>query len=161
MKSRFCREFDDWLERLPRTELSPVFKKHLEECDRCRGLFERLAGVTDALASAAVPLPAFSPAKLDVLARTALRESARLNKRRLVLKISLAGLLSLPLAVLINWLGASWSYNFLAIHVSPFLAKIFFVTFVITAVAFSGLAFATLFLMAGKIRGRGHEERTI
>jgi predicted anti-sigma-YlaC factor YlaD len=161
MKSPFCREFDDWLERLPRTELSPAFKKHLEECDLCRDLFERLAGVTDALASAAVSLPAFSPAKLDVLARTALRESARLDKGRLVLKISLAGLLSLPLAVLINWLGASLSYNFLAAHVSPLLAKAFFVTLIATAVAFSGLAFASLFLMAGKIRGRKHEERMI
>jgi len=159
MKTARCREYEDWLERLPRREFSPSFRRHLDKCERCRKMVEDLNPVIGAL-EAAPPPPALSETKLGVMTRAARLAADRLAKRVLIFRLCLMSLLSLPVVILVNWLGASLGYNYFADHVSPFLAKTYLVTFVAVGAGISGLAYAFLFLMAGKMRGRKPGETT-
>ena len=154
-----CPEFEDWLERLPRREFSPAFRRHLEECEKCRNMVEELAPVIEAL-EAAPPLPALSEAKLEAMSRAAQHAADQRTKKALIVRLSLLSLLSLPVVVLANWLGARLGYYYIADHVSLMLAKTYLVTFVAVGAGISGLTYAFLFLIAGKMRSRKPEEKT-
>jgi anti-sigma factor RsiW len=152
-----CPEFEAWLDRLPRRELSPAFRRHLEECECCRKMVEELEPVIEAL-EAAPPPPALSEVKLDAMTRAARQSADRRAKRTLILRLGLLSLLSLPVVVLVNWLAASLGYNYIADHASAFLAKTYLVMFVAVGAGISGLTYAFLFLMAGMMRGQRPQE---
>jgi len=159
MKTAPCREYENWLERQPRREHSPAFRRHLEVCEKCRKTVEKLAPVIEAL-EAAPPPPALSEAKLEAMTREVRQAADRLAKKTLIFRLSLLSLLSLPVIILVNWLGAKLGYNYIADHVSIILAKTYLVAFVAVGAGISGLAYAFLFLLAGKLRGRKQGEAT-
>ena len=157
MKTAPCREYENWLERLPRRELSPAFQRHLEECEDCRRIFEELAPVIELLEAVAPP-PALSEEKLEAMSRKARLAADRLAKKTIIFRLSLFSLLSLPVMVIVNWLGAKLGYEYIASHVSTLLAKTYLVAFLAVGAGISGLAYASLFLLAGKMRRKSQEE---
>lgn len=159
MSDKMCREFLDWLERLPRRELSPAFQRHLEVCENCRKQFSQFDPIISKLESAKSPKE-LSANKLDELTEVAQHAASQRENRRLAFRLSLISLLCLPLIISVNWLWASLGFNLLASHVSRIFAYVFLGTFIGSAAGMSGLLYGSIPLLAGKIRKQPGKEIT-
>ncbi len=150
MKKDICPKFGDWLERLPRTELSPDMQRHIESCEFCRTEIAKLEPAALSLNSAAAPQP-LDKQTLNNLTEMAENEFTRLKTRKLTLRLTLAGLLCLPLLILINWFWASVGFNLLADYISPTLGYLYLVFFSIATLTITGLTYGAIPLLAGVI----------
>jgi len=160
MKTKMCREFENWLERLPRQELSPAFRQHLEVCEQCSCMYQQLNPVAEALAAVGAPAK-LSEKKLEKLAEIAKRETQQHKKHLLVFKLCILSIFSLPFIVIGSWLIASFGYNLLATNVSLILAKTFLITFIVAAVVISGVMYGSIQLLAGWIWTQKSKENTV
>jgi len=156
MAERLHREFEEWLERLPRQEISPKFSRHLEECSKCKRRYHKIDPVATALNSLKDPAR-LSKKKLAELADTAKNVRASQRKKLLAWKVSLVCLVSLPFVALVNWLAATAGYGVLA-YVSPALAKLFLISFCLTAVILTGVVYASVPIMIGWFQNRKIKE---
>ncbi len=159
MSDKICREFLDWLERLPRRELSLVFQQHLEVCEKCRKRFMQFEPVVNKLAMIKSPTE-LSESRLRDLAKIAQEAASRKENRCLAFRLSLISLLCFPLIISVNWLWASLGFNLLSSHVSRILAYVFLGTFIGSAAGMLGLLYGSIPLLAGKIRKQSGKEIT-
>lgn len=156
MSARLHKEFEEWLERLPRREPSPRFNCHMEKCDKCRRLYQNLDPAAAALISLKNP-PDLNKKKLAELAEAA-REAGRTRKNKLLVwKVALASLVSLPFVAAVNWLAAATGYDLLS-HISTAAARFFLVSFCVTAIILTGLAYAAVPLLIGWFQNRKVKE---
>jgi predicted anti-sigma-YlaC factor YlaD len=153
-----CQEFELWLERLPRQELSPAFRRHLETCERCRRMHKQLSSVAEALTAAQDP-DELDRKNLENLADMVRTISLQHKKRLLALKLGFMSFLSFPFVVLGGWLVASLGYDFIAAHISLNFARTFLILFIVTAVLFSGIMYSSIHLIAGWIWTQKSKER--
>lgn len=158
MKRKMCQEFEMWLERLPRQELSPAFWRHLETCERCRRMYKQLNSVAEALTAAQDP-DELDRKKLENLSDMVKKISSQHKKRLLALKLCFLSFLSFPFVVLGGWLVASLGYDFIATNISLDLARTFLILFIVTAVLFSGIMYSSIHLIAGWIWTQKSKER--
>ena len=159
MNPRTCDEFQDWLERLPRREPSPAFRRHADSCPACRRRMDELDAVAEALI-AVTPQAQLEPARLTEMTRTALQEATRRQDQKTGWRLAAVSLACLPLLILVNWAWGAVGYGLLAHYVSAFLAQIYLVLFVPLALGLGALSYGSLPLLAGLMRGRSQEETT-
>lgn len=152
MAERLHREFEEWLERLPRQETSPRFNRHMEDCDKCRRLYQNLSPVAASLSSLKDPA-SLSKKKLAELAESAREAGTIRRKRLLVWKAALISLISLPFVAAVNWLVAATGYDLLS-HISTAFARFFLVSFCVTAVILTGMAYAAVPIVIGWFQNR-------
>ncbi|MFC1849813.1 hypothetical protein ACFL27_06355 [candidate division CSSED10-310 bacterium] len=157
MISHLCQEFQDWLERLPRRDLSPAFTRHLTECEHCRQRLEHFEDVATSLMTLEAPQP-LPESTLAAFTNITLDEVRRHTTRRLITKLTMVGLLCLPLVIIVNWFWAALGYNLLVVYISPSLAQIYLVLFILTASGLSGLSYGAIPLIAGYLRGHSVKE---
>lgn len=159
MADRLHREFEEWLERLPRQETSPRFNRHMEECDKCRRLYQNLNPVAASLRSLKDPA-SLSKKKLAELAEAAREAGTTRRNRLLVWKAALISLVSLPFVAAVNWLVATTGYDLLS-HVSTAFARFFMVSFCVTAVILTGMAYAAVPILIGWFQSRKVRETVL
>lgn len=152
MAAKLHKEFEEWLERLPRQEPSPRFNRHMEECDKCRRLYQNLGPAVASLSSLKDPTR-LSKKKLAELAEAAREAGTTRRNRLLAWKAALISLISLPFVAVANWLAASAGYGVLA-YISPAVATFFLVSFCITAVILTGMAYASVPILIGWFQNR-------
>jgi predicted anti-sigma-YlaC factor YlaD len=158
MKRKMCQEFEMWLERLPRQELSPAFRRHLGTCERCRLMYKQLSSVAEALTAVQDP-DELDRKKLENLTDMVQKISSQHKKHLLALKLCFLSFLSFPFVVLGGWLIASLSYDFIATNISLSFARTFLILFIVTAVLFSGIMYSSIHLIAGWIWTQKYKER--
>jgi len=158
MKRKMCPEFEMWLEKLPRQDLSPAFRRHLETCERCRRMYKQLSSVAEALAAEQDP-DELDRKNLENLTDMVRKISLQHKKRLLALKLCFLSFLSFPFVVLGGWLGASLGYDFIATNISLDLARPFLILFIVAAVLFSGIMYSSIHLIAGWIWTQKFKER--
>lgn len=140
MKNKTCREFQDWLGRLPFNLPTEEMKQHLAACVECRRLFDSLAPIAQALSE--IPSPAkLSEDKIKRLTVAAEKEALWVADRRTAWRLSRNILMGLPFIIAIHWLLLGLSSRILAELLSPVIAQIFSILIIVT----SSLAAALLF----------------
>lgn len=159
MAAKLHREFEEWLERLPRRELSPKFSCHMEKCDKCRRLLQNLDPAVAALSSLRDP-SVLNKRQLSELAEAAREAGTTRKNRLLVWKVALISLVSLPFIAVVNWLAATTGYDLLS-HISTALAKFFLVSFCVTAVILTGFAYAAIPILIGWFQNRKVRETVL
>lgn len=157
MNNRNCDEFQSWLERLPRSELSPAFREHLRECDTCARNYHDLVSLVDMLNEASHPVPLESD-KIDTISREAKKQMIRRKQNRTMTGITLIGFLCLPLLVLINGTWALLGYFFFKAYISTVAAQVYIVMFLITTTLFMGLSYGFLPLVTGWLKTQATRE---
>jgi hypothetical protein len=143
-----CHEFQNWLERLPRKELSPRFTRHMEQCSRCRTDYENLNPVAEALIVNQADI-VFSQSQIQAMAQCIRQVSDRQGVRRLAFRLGAVSLISVPVIVLINWFWALSGFHFLSLYVSPLVAQIYLGVFVAAETGLAGLIYSAIPLLAG------------
>ena len=156
MRENRCAEFQDWLERLPRKKLSPKFESHLNECKKCRRIYQQLDPVVTALNSLKDPNQ-LSSEKLSKISAQVRAVNQKKTSHLMAVKVSLASLITLPLLVVINWAMASAGYGFLS-NISTGFARFFLFSFILTAVVVSGVVYASIPLLIGWFHSRRTRE---
>jgi len=159
MAARVHREFEEWLERLPRREPSPAFNRHMEECDKCRRLYQNLDPAAAALSSLKNPSD-LNKKQLSELAEAAREAGTTRRNKLLIWKVALISLVSLPFVAAVNWLAATTGYDLLS-HISTALAKLFLVSFCVTAVILTGMAYAAVPILIGWFQNRKLRETVL
>jgi len=152
-----CHEFQQWLERLPRRELAPTFNDHLRSCRPCQLRYRELEPVAELLRNSPALLP-MSAADVATVSRIAVREAALWPNALISWRLGLAGVVCLPLMIVINWLWGSLGYELLVAWVSPLAAQIYLAMFISTALGLGGLTYGSLPLLAGFLRGQPAED---
>ncbi|MBN1272137.1 MAG: hypothetical protein JXB26_07675 [Candidatus Aminicenantes bacterium] len=157
MKKPSCPEFDEWLERIPRRELSPAFRRHLEICEECRRSYEELKDVVHLLHEEEAPAP-LPPEMLSRMAASVRRTAAERTKTRLIRKLVGVGAFCFPLIVAINGLWAVLGYRLLA-GLSPTLAFIYVIFLAVAASFMAAMLIGSLPLLAAW-SFKGYKEKT-
>ncbi len=132
MKDKTCREFEEWLGRLPLSRPSEEMESHLASCPRCRKLFDSLAPLVHALSEIPSPVK-LSEDKIKSLVTGAEKEALRMADRRTFWRLSLKILIGLPFIIFIHWIWLSLSSMVLAELLSPLIAQIFSTFIIITS----------------------------
>jgi len=157
MKHNECHAFQEWLERLPRTELSPAFRRHLEQCPDCARSYGELGPLVEKLSEFDRFEP-LSAAFISTIASRTVASHCREQARRTVTRLVLVSLLSLPFLVLINGFWAYCGYFLFETYVSPLSAQIYLVLFLVISTLASSIAYGLIPLMAGWLNARVPEE---
>jgi hypothetical protein len=157
MKPKSCKEFLQWLERLPRTELSPSFSKHLNECESCRREWESLNELSESLLSIPNPIPLDKQVIQDIVMASNDAVCRRLN-HILAWRLGVLSLFCLPLVIAINCLWAFLGYSLLMQYASPLWANSFLIFFTLTATCLTGVSYGAIPLLAGWLGGQSREE---
>jgi len=132
MKGKTCREFQDWLDRLPICLPTEEMKQHLAACAKCRRLFDSLAPLAQALSE--IPTPAkLSEDKIKRLAAAAEKEAPRVAQRRTAWHLARNILMGLPFIIVIHWLWLEVGSRVLAELLSPLIAQIFSILIIVTS----------------------------
>jgi predicted anti-sigma-YlaC factor YlaD len=140
MKDKTCREFQEWLDRLPCSQPTAEMIRHFASCARCRKLYDSMAPLVQALSE--VPSPAqLSDEKIKRLAAAAEKEALRVRDRRTAWNLARNILMALPFITAIHWLWLDMGSRVLAGLLSPLIAQVFSILVIIT----SSLAAALLF----------------
>lgn len=147
MKKPSCPEFDEWLERLPRRDLSPSFRRHLEHCETCRRNYNSLKVTVDFLHEEKSPAP-LSPELTARMTKVVNRTSVQRTKSRLTRKILTAAAVSFPVIAAVNVLWAVLGYRLL-VRLSSALALTYLILFAAAASLTAALVFGSLPLVAG------------
>lgn len=142
-----CSLFENWLDRLPRRELSPAFETHLSQCAACRARMERLKPVTDALSEKTSP-ETLSTEFLATLGEHMRSEFQKRQSRRLGLRLFWVGFLCLPLIAAVNFFWGTVLFSLISTIVSPLLARVILGMFIAGTVGISGLVYCSLPILA-------------
>lgn len=146
-----CREFREWLNRLPLREISGGLKRHLEVCGECRRKCEFITPVAAALSDLPGPTR-LSEEHLKRFTAAAEKEAHRKANRKTVLRMVRSLLIGLPVVGAINWLWFNLGTWVLTDLVSPEIALIYSIMF-FTAVSLTGaLVFGSIPLLWGYLR---------
>ncbi|MBN2381929.1 hypothetical protein JXQ70_03515 [bacterium] len=148
MKNKDCHIFQQWLERMPRTELSPAFKRHLEQCPDCAHSYGELAPLVEHLTQAA-RLDPLSAGDIAALSGRVIGSYERRRDRWIMSRLALVGLACLPLLIVINGLWGYVGYSLFQTYVSPLSARIYLVLFLMISTFISSLSYGLLPIMAG------------
>ncbi len=160
MTMKSCREFEQWLERLPREDLSPAMERHVMECEYCREQLKLIGPVVSSLKGLSPPHQLNSEVMNRMVIATR-REMNHQQGRWMATKLSVVSLLCLPIIIGINWLWVEIGYRLLNEYTSPVLAQIYLILSVSTALTLSGLAYGSIPLLAGWIRKENFKESVV
>lgn len=151
MTERNCPQYDAWLERLPRTQISPELSDHLEECRECR---KKIAAIIDTARSIGTGCcePELTDHYIDALTRRTLEEGRRLRSRTLYLRLFLVSILSFPVVVLINSFWGFLGFQLLETAFSERIAQTYIIFFALGSIFVSGLTFGSLPILTGIFR---------
>ncbi|MBN1550562.1 hypothetical protein JW979_03795, partial [bacterium] len=128
IQKKRCSEFDEWLERLPRTELTDDFKTHLENCDACRTRYRMLDDVADKL-RALQDVHVLDSNVLNRIEKIVQEEYIQKRNRKVTFRLSVLGIASLPFVIAVNLLWALLGFYFLENTLSETLAFVYLVGF--------------------------------
>ena len=154
-----CPEFERYLERLPREDISPEFEAHLQHCSGCKRKYQGVSPVVHRLAQQNIEpdLPAGLTDKLTNLAMNVRRER---NNRKITYRLFAVSVFCLPLVLIINWFWGFLGFTLLETLFSQNLALIYAVSFTVAAIVLIGLAFGSLPILIGLLR-RGERLKEI
>ncbi|MGB8952345.1 MAG: hypothetical protein WCC06_06740 [Candidatus Aminicenantales bacterium] len=157
MKTDACREFQDWLDRLPLSDLTDKMKQHLDVCGECRRQYALIAPVVKALSG--VPLPEkLSEDSLKKFTIAAEQEALRRKSRKAALRMARSLLMGLPFVVAINWLWVRLGSTALTEFVSSDIAFVYSVVLLVGASLAAALIFGAIPLLWGHLQGHSPKE---
>ena len=152
-----CKEFSEWLSRLPREDISPIFNEHIDQCPLCKELYLKHLPVIQKLNRAA-GTPEITEETLLRLTEKAKSESLRLQNRKLAWQLSGLSVLCLPLVIVINVFWGAAGYYLLTSYTTQLIADIYIGLYGISVICLSSLSFSFVPLLAGWLRGKNMEE---
>jgi len=148
MKNTLCSEFLEYLDILPQEGLSDELKQHLDSCPDCRREYARIAPMLKSLLQ--VPSPAeLSEKKLEQLTAAAIKDDIRRSNRRSGFRVMFNVIIALPIVLGINWLWLTMGSSFLTRFISPDVARVFVITFLMAATCIAALTFGLIPILWG------------
>ncbi len=152
MKKDICREYSNWLERLPRREPSPSFRDHMSDCADCRREYDNLDPIVERLLNISDPgdLSSAHLVNLTTIARSALINT---ENRKIAAGISTLSFLLLPLVLAVNIAWGYAGYELFAWLISPWAGTTFLLVFTSMAATILSVMYTGIPILAGWIRG--------
>jgi len=151
MKNTLCSEFLEYLDILSQEGLSDELKQHLDSCPDCRREYARIAPMLESLLQA--PSPAkLSEKKLEQLTAAAIRDDIRRSNRRSGFRVMFNVIIALPIVLGVNWLWLTMGSSFLTRFISPDVARVFVITFLMAATCIAALVFGLIPILWGSNR---------
>lgn len=146
-----CLQFQDWLDSLPKRPISEEFKRHLDVCTYCLRQYDLIGPVIKSLRE--IPSPEkLKENQLKRYLEAAEREYTRCTNRKAAFHMTCNILLGLPFVVLINWLWIKLGTRVLSDLISPDIALVYLILFLVGSSFFLMLIFGGLPLLWGRLR---------
>ena len=157
MKTKNCLEFQKWLDDLPERSLGKDFKSHLKSCKDCCRQYDLLGRASEVLME--IPVPGkLNQAKINRFTAAAEAEVIKKEYRKTALKVGRNALIGLPFVLVINWLWITLGSSILTNLLSPDIARIYFIVFLVGTSLLSASIFGAIPILWGYLYKQASKE---